>query len=65
MIKIIALLLYLYSGEVTLQQQVAKDVDDCKRIVASETSKLVKNPDFDGGLFAGCVAVKVTEANAK
>ena len=65
MFKIIALFLYIYSGEVTLEQHVSKDVDECKAIVARETSKLVKDPNFDGGLWAGCVQVKITEAKAK
>jgi len=64
MIKILALLFYIYSGEVTVEQIPSKNVDDCKAKVATRISELNKDPRFDAGLFAGCVAIKVTEANA-
>ena len=61
MVKIILVLLYLLKGEVQIERKTFKDMAACDAAGKARVAELVKNPDFDAGLYAGCVPTIVTE----
>lgn len=62
MLKILLVLVYLYSGEVKMEVQAFKDVESCIKAGHARIEKQIQDPKFDAGLFADCVPSLVTEA---
>lgn len=63
MIKVVLVLLYIWSGQVKLEQIPTASQDACEALGQAKIEKLVEDPRFDGGLFAGCIPLKVQEAH--
>lgn len=64
--KIILVILYLWSGQVKLEQEAYKDDISCRLAAAKRVAEIQKDPRFEGGFGAWCVAVsgeKNKEAN--
>jgi hypothetical protein len=62
MIKFVLILLYLYGGEVTLQQKPYASMEACEKGAEAVVSELVADPKFDVGLYGACIPLQVTEA---
>jgi hypothetical protein len=62
MIKIVFLFLYIWKGEVVLEQKPMKDIDVCIEKGQARIEEVQKDPRFDAGLFADCFPMFVTEA---
>lgn len=64
--KILLVILYLWAGQVKLEQEAYKDEISCRLAAAKRVEAIQKDPRFDGGFGAWCVAVngdKNKEAN--
>lgn len=57
MVKVLLVLLYLFQGQVVVEQKPAESVEQCEAMGEKRVRELVKDPKFDGGLYAGCVPV--------
>lgn len=54
-VKIVAMLLiYLWSGEVKIEQKAFDTEVECKLAVAKRVQEIQKDPRFDGGFGAWC-----------
>lgn len=60
MVKIILVLLYLWKGQVTLEQKAYKDVDSCIEAGRARVAVLQEDPRFDTGLYANCIPLEDT-----
>ncbi len=63
MLKLIAFFLYIYSGQIVLEQHPTKELEDCKAKLYSRAEELHSDPKFDDIIVAGCAHAKVTEAS--
>lgn len=58
MVKILLVILYLWNGEVKLEQTPFDSLERCLERGASRTEILAADPKFQGGFFAGCVPLQ-------
>jgi hypothetical protein len=61
MIKIILLLIYLWDGELVIEQKAYVDTEACVKAGAARAEIIESSPKFGGGVLAGCIAAKVTD----
>ena len=61
-VKIILLLIYLWDGELTVERKSYSSPEACASAGAARAAEIVSDPKFGGGVFAGCVPSKSTEA---
>lgn len=64
MIKVLLVLLYVYGGEVVLEQKPTTSIEECSAVGETRVMELALDPKFDMGLFAGCLPLPTVEAKA-
>jgi hypothetical protein len=62
MIKIVLVLLYIWKGQVVLEQKPMPDMDACLERGQARLEEIVNDPRFDSGLYADCLPLMVEEA---
>lgn len=65
MLKVILVLLYIYGGEVVLEQKPATSMEACSAVGEARAMELMLDPKFDEGLFGSCIPLSVVEAKAE
>ena len=65
MVKILLVLLYIYGGEVVLEQRPTTSMEECSIVADKRVAELMGDPKFDIGLFGACMPLPVIEAKAK
>jgi len=63
--KVVLLLLYIWNGQVKLEQVPTASMEACVALAKEKIDKQMLEPSFDAGLFADCIPLQVTEASAK
>lgn len=58
MIKVFMILLYLMRGEVVFVKTEMKDMPSCVEATKQKVAEVSKHPQFEEGLWAGCVVQK-------
>lgn len=64
-VSFLAVLLYVLSGQVVLEQIPAKDVAECQVKAGKRIAELNKDPRLDTGLFAACVPLPAKPDQSK
>jgi hypothetical protein len=62
--KVLLVMLYLWSGQVKLEQQPFKNIEECQIKAGKITEELTKDPRFEGGFGAWCVELLLKTADA-
>jgi len=62
MVKIVLVLLYLWKGQVMLEQKPFDSEEACQAAAEVRVTELVKDPRFDAGLFGACIPLEVSVA---
>jgi hypothetical protein len=62
MIKTILVLLYVWSGQLKLDQVPFASHEECLKEAPAIMDKQMKDPRFEQGLFAACLNMKASEA---
>lgn len=63
MIKILLVLLYIWKGQVTLEQKAFDSEAACIEAGQARIEEQQKDPRFDAGLFADCIPVDPTSTS--
>jgi hypothetical protein len=69
MVKILLILLYVYSSdgitqEVKLEQSPHASAEACNEAGRKRIQEIEKDPKYIGGLFAGCLSAAVQQADS-
>lgn len=60
--KTLLILLYLWAGDVKLEQIPTASVTACEKAFEARIEELEKEPKFENGLYATCIQRRVVEA---
>lgn len=63
--KIILLLVYLWRGQITIEQKPFDTDEACMKAGAARAAEIVADPRFGEGLYAGCVPVPMQSAEVQ